>query len=134
VSSDTARILSAVANVWPRGPEHFGAEWPDVRKKLLAEIARLESHPHDADATLDAVLALFDTNPAAREDLVVALSELPSLEKGEFKPLPGQPSPIEASRYRCPDAACDHEWTRRSAGQKPGKCPTHHLPLVPRLD
>jgi hypothetical protein len=100
VGSDTTRILSAVANVWSRGPALFGPEWSDVREKLLAEIARLESQPHNADAALDAVLALFEAHPEGRASLVAALSDHPSLEKGEFKPLPGKPSPIEVSRFR----------------------------------
>ena len=134
MSSDTTRIISAVASVWSRGPSLFGAAWPDIREKLLAEMARLESRPGEAEDALDSVLALFDAHPEAREDLVAALSDQPSLEKGEYKSLPGKPSAIDASRFRCPDSACDHRWTRRSVGQSPGKCPVHHLPLVPVID
>lgn len=43
--------------------------------------------------------------------------------------LPGDPGPVDAVRYACPD--CDYVWYRPEVGTPVRDCPTHHIPLVP---
>lgn len=128
--SEAFRTIQAVAQLWHDGPVLFGVDWPQVRQRLLLNLEHLDAHPDEEEATLDALLALFDTYPEARDQLVTVLSTLPALEKGEYKPLPGQQGLIGAPRFRCPDPGCDFTWTRRLVGQRAPKCPEHHLPLV----
>ena len=129
--SETTNIKLAVSQLWPNGPELFGSNWPNVRKQLLLKVEYLETHPDDEDEAINALLAVFDDHPEAREKLVNLLSAAPSANKGDYKPLPGQQGEIKALRFKCPDPGCDHTWTRRVVGQPVGKCPHHHLRLMP---
>ena len=129
--SETANIIHAVSQVWGEGLELFGGDWPHVRQQLLDKMEYLETHPEEEDAAIDSLLAVFEPYPEAREKLVNMVSASPTLIKGEYKPLPGQQGEIRTSRFKCPDPGCDHTWTRRVVGQRVGKCPHHHLPLIP---
>lgn len=45
-----------------------------------------------------------------------------------FNPLGGEPD-VPASKYICPQ--CDYARYLQRAGQAPGECPEHRLPLIP---
>jgi hypothetical protein len=130
IMSEASRIIQAVAELWHDGPVLFGADWPQVRQQLLLNLEHLDTHPNEEAATLDALLALFDAYPEARDRLVTELGTMPALEKGDYKPLLDGQGQIGASRFTCPDPGCGFTWTRRVVGQRVEKCPVHHLPLA----
>lgn len=130
--SDTANIKLAVSQLWPNGPKLFGSDWPNIRQQLLLQMEYLETHPEEEDAATDNLLAVFDAYPEAREKLTSLIGALTPSNKGEYKQLLGLPGQIRTSLFKCPDPGCDHTWTMRIKGQPVGKCPQHHLPLIPR--
>jgi hypothetical protein len=128
--SDATRIAMAVALMWRDGPTVFGSDWSQVRTQLLRELEVLDA-PGNANASLDSLLRVVDNYPTARDELVRVLASLPVAEKGSYEGLPGDQSLISSYRFACPDPDCDVRWVRRIAGQRPGSCPRHRLPLIP---
>lgn len=127
--SESRRIIEAVAQLWPEGPDLFGSRWEEVKQKLLSKLAYLDSHPGEEEATVEELLAIFEPYPDANERLVTLLDPAEIL-KG-YKPLPGRHDAIDASRFRCPEEGCGFSWARRVVGQRAPNCPQHHLPVIP---
>ena len=46
-----------------------------------------------------------------------------------YSGLPGEPSPIQADKFRCPYG--DYVWYRPEVGVPIRRCPTHHCALEP---
>ncbi len=126
---ETARILEAIAQIWPRGSDLFGADWPGIRTQLLEKFGKIATQEESEESALDAMLALLEGHPEAYADVVESLSPATIQEKGSLKPLPGRQGHVPtASDFICPEG--DYEWVQRIVGQRVPFCPAHHLPLI----
>lgn len=99
-----------------------------VDKELAEHLNVAPSAKKSANSRIISILRKRETT---REWLVsfLAQHQPPEVTRAfNFQGTLGDPSPVAARRYVCPQG--DYNWYRMSAGAPIPACPTHGLPLV----
>ncbi|WP_261569261.1 hypothetical protein [Frankia gtarii] len=103
----------------------------------LEKVLTADSEPTSRAAAVSELLGEYDdtarflrryVNDAAFRALLSADSG-PANERSDGPDLlAGDPGPIDADLYRCPQG--DYEWEHLQAGESVPECPVHHVALV----
>jgi hypothetical protein len=120
-------ILDGARSIRPYLAELLEAD-AGVMDRELAGLLALAQAGQNVDNRILELLARYE---ATRAWMAKFLRDKrpPDVER-VYNPLPGGIGPVPVSaRYACPNG--DYVWYRRAVNQPIGKCPTHHLPLLP---
>lgn len=128
-------ILEAARSLRPLLKQFIGEAAEEFDQKLAALLAASPNKKVD-NQILELVAQHDCTREWMKEFLEIKRSSN-SVQRDEmmwifisryFAPLPGDPAPIPASRFECPQG--DYVWYQPSAGAMPPECPTHQQALV----
>ncbi len=103
---------------------------PELAHPLRGEIEALLARAEQGEDTHLEILERLTAEEAYRQrlrDLLKASREVPL----GFEPLPGEPCVPASVRYICPVEGCGFTWQLQQKGERPPRCPRHHVELVP---
>ncbi len=99
---------------------------PEMDEPLRREVASLLERAERGEKTDNLLVERISADERLRPRLRNALAAKRTLS---CPPAAGDIVPPAARRYVCPQ--CDYVRYLQKAGQEPGECPEHHLPLIP---
>jgi hypothetical protein len=105
---------------------------PDMDDAMRQVVEDLLKRSEGGEQTDNRVVEVIAENRALRKKLREALDlDEERTLGGTFSQLAGAINPPDARKYICP--VVDHDYTRRvqKAGDHPGSCPIHQVPLIP---
>ena len=117
-------------------PELVGADW-NVLDKKLADLLAAASHDRKVDNQILQAVAEDDRARRWMRDFLRIKqstegrsddSEIRLFLSRSFSSLLGDPRPVPAARFECPQG--DFVWYEPTIGATPPKCPTHEVELA----
>jgi hypothetical protein len=99
----------------------------DRAEAVDAQLAELLNKSAAGGKTDNLILDVLVQDDKTRKWLDEFLDRGTPAAERSYSPLPGQPTPVMAQRYECPQG--DYVWYRRTVADKTPRCPTHNVPL-----
>ncbi|HNC32187.1 MAG TPA: hypothetical protein PKX08_19385 [Cyclobacteriaceae bacterium] len=105
---------------------------PELDETMRTSVQTLLVRADMGEKVDNLIIDLIAENPAVRKKMrEVLYFEDDLLTTRDFSGLAGNPSSPAAEKYMCPKNGCAHTIRIQKAGEDPGKCPEHGIPLVP---
>lgn len=98
-----------------------------MRPEMRAQAEALLTQAESGEKTDNDLLWLIRDDKELANLLAERLKGAATHTRG-FAPLGGEPV-ASAGKYVCPQ--CDYTRYLQKAGEEPGECPEHHIPLIP---
>ncbi len=100
---------------------------PEMRKSIEALLQQVEK----GRKTDNLIVDIITENDVLRHKLREMLGNDDNERSlGGYLPLGGDPEPPSAQKFVCPMAGHDFSKRISKAGEDPGNCPVHNLPLI----
>lgn len=125
--SQSRDLLDCARSIRPFLADLLGADADNVDRALADLLAQARTGQQVEKQIED----LLDSHESTRTWMVRYLERRKAgLRFGVYEQVPGDgdPSPVEALLYTCPED--DYLWPRRASGQKIPRCPTHNVRLI----
>jgi hypothetical protein len=126
IMSQSRDLLDGARSIRPFLANLLGADADNVDRALADLLVQARAGQHVEKQIAD-LLAIRESTRAWMSGYLARRKA--GIRFGGYEAPPGDPSPIAALLYTCPED--DYIWPRRAAGQQIPHCPTHHILLIP---
>lgn len=124
--TDRVSTIEIALAIRPRLSELLNA---DEARQMQQALDLLLQQFQSGEADEFEIWELLTDNRATRVWVSQVGLEAKDVSRGHDAALPGDPDPIPAPQFKCPQ--CDYVWSRSRIGVIASICPNHRIPLMP---